>query len=250
MGGRRKGHQPGSAGTTIGLLIVITGSALFVSSGFGYQGHIWSLTTALHTFLFGAVITFAGVLLSIIDLSRKKHRKTNYPVSIIALVLGVAVIGVFLRYFIAAKEAPPIYDITTDTHNPPRFEAVQRLRGHSSHPCKYGGPKMAILQKQAYPYIKPLVLDISFESAFSKALAVARNMKHWKIVDSNAAAGRIEATATVPWFGFKDDIVVRISPVNPSCSRIDVRSESRTGTNDFGINARRIKTYLIQIRAK
>ncbi|HJR53568.1 MAG TPA: DUF1499 domain-containing protein, partial [Gemmatimonadota bacterium] len=55
--------------------------------------------------------------------------------------------------------------------------------------------------------------------------------------------GRIEATATTPWFGFKDDVVVRIRP-EAGGSRVDVRSVSRVGRSDVGTNARRIEEYL------
>ena len=58
---------------------------------------------------------------------------------------------------------------------------------------------------------------------------------------------RIEATDTTPWFGFKDDVVVRLSPI-PAGSRIDVRSVSRVGKSDVGTNARRISAYLSRLK--
>jgi uncharacterized protein (DUF1499 family) len=65
----------------------------------------------------------------------------------------------------------------------------------------------------------------------------------WEVVAADAAAGRIEATATTPWFGFRDDIVVRIVPADGG-SRVDVRSVSRVGKGDLGVNARRIREFL------
>jgi uncharacterized protein (DUF1499 family) len=66
----------------------------------------------------------------------------------------------------------------------------------------------------------------------------------WKIVDENREEGRIEATATTRWFGFKDDVVIRIAPSDGNGSRVDIRSVSRVGLSDVGTNARRIRTFL------
>jgi uncharacterized protein (DUF1499 family) len=67
-------------------------------------------------------------------------------------------------------------------------------------------------------------------------------------VAADSSAGRIEATATTPWFGFKDDVVIRVAP-DPAGSRVDVRSVSRVGQSDVGTNARRIRAYLARLAA-
>jgi uncharacterized protein (DUF1499 family) len=69
----------------------------------------------------------------------------------------------------------------------------------------------------------------------------------WKIVDDNPAEGRIEATATTRWFGFKDDVVIRIVPSAGNGSRVDIRSVSRVGLSDVGTNTRRIRAFLNKI---
>lgn len=248
MDGLNKSRWPVMIWAIISLCIVIVGGLLFISSGFGYQDHLWSLNEALHLFIGGAIISGVGALLSFFAFIKRRNR--DYFFSLSGIILGIIVIGVFLHFFVYARKAPPIHDITTDTLNPPKFSTVLTLRNRSqSHnSCTYGGRVIAKEQKQAYPYIKPLILEVSFENAFSKALFVARDMRNWKIVNSNAAAGRIEATVTVPWFGFKDDVVIRVSSVDAGCSRIDVRSESRNGSDDFGINAKRIHTYLTLVK--
>jgi uncharacterized protein (DUF1499 family) len=92
-----------------------------------------------------------------------------------------------------------------------------------------------------------LHLDAPPAQAFDRALAAARAMS-WEIVASDPAQGRIEATATTFWFGFKDDIVVRIAAEGAG-SRLDVRSLSRIGKSDVGANARRIRDYLAKVKA-
>ena len=119
-----------------------------------------------------------------------------------------------------------IHDITTDTENPPVFVSVLALRKNAPNSAIYGGPEIAEQQHAAYPDIRPLVSDLPPAKAFERSLSVARQMG-WKIVDENPAEGRIEATATTRWFGFKDDVVLRIAPAAGNGSRVDIRSVSR-----------------------
>ncbi len=105
---------------------------------------------------------------------------------------------------------------------------------------------MAAEQRQGYPDIRPLVVEQAPAAAFDGALVAARAMG-WQIVAAEASQGRIEATDRTLWFGFTDDIVVRIRP-DGSGSRIDVRSVSRVGKSDLGTNAARVRAYLGKLR--
>src|SRR5713101_8477346 len=159
--------------------------------------------------------------------------------------LGALVVGIPWQMKQQAQHVPPIHDITTDTENPPAFVAILPLRRDAPNPAEYGGPEVAAQQQQAYPDLRPLFLIAPQKDAFSQALEAARAMG-WQIVDSNQDQGRIEATDTTLWFGFKDDIVVRVMPAVHG-SRIEVRSVSRVGKSDVGTNARRIQAYLRKI---
>lgn len=108
---------------------------------------------------------------------------------------------------------------------------------------------MAALQHEAYPDIRPLVLPVKSDIAFEKALAAAKKL-NWAVADANAGAGRIEATDTTFWFGFKDDIVIRITPSGPESSKVDVRSVSRVGRSDIGKNAQRIRKFFAVLKGK
>jgi len=110
----------------------------------------------------------------------------------------------------------------------------------------YGGPEVAIKQRSAYPDIQTLLLNMSAPQAFEQALSAARAMG-WQIVAAVPQEGRIEATDTTFWFGFKDDIVVRVTAVDERRSLVDVRSVSRVGRSDVGKNAARIRAYLRRI---
>jgi uncharacterized protein (DUF1499 family) len=160
--------------------------------------------------------------------------------------VGVAAAVVPLQLLRTARAVPPIHDITTDTADPPAFEAVLPLRADASNPVEYAGEEVAEQQRQAYPEVQPLLLDDPPARAFERALAAARDMG-WEIVDADPGRGRIEATDTTLWFGFKDDVVVRVRP-DGNGSRIDVRSLSRIGGSDLGANAARIRAYLARLQ--
>jgi uncharacterized protein (DUF1499 family) len=139
------------------------------------------------------------------------------------------------------QNVPAIHDISTDTDHPPEFVALLPLRKDAPNGTAYGGPEIAAQQHRAYPNIQPLTLHVPAEKAFSQALK-AMDAMGWDIVDASPAEGRIEATDTTFWFGFKDDIVVRISAKGDD-SLVDVRSVSRVGKSDVGTNAKRIRKY-------
>jgi len=147
------------------------------------------------------------------------------------------------RWYRMAKAVLMIHDITTDTENPPEFVSILPLRKDASNPAEYGGPEIAAKQHAAYPDIRPLTVGISPSRGYEAALATARRM-NWRIVDGNPSERRIEAVATTRWFGFRDDIVIRISPAPNGGSVLDIRSVSRVGLSDIGTNARRIRTFL------
>lgn len=122
------------------------------------------------------------------------------------------------------------------------------LRAKAPNPTEYGGEKIAAQQREACPDLQPLMLNVPPPKAFDRALATARAVG-WDLVDADAATGRIEATDTTFWYGFKDDVVIRVRPAEGG-SRVDVRSLSRVGGGDVGTNAKRIRAYLDALRVE
>ena len=98
------------------------------------------------------------------------------------------------------------------------------------------------IQAEFYPDIQPATLDDPPAQAFDKALAAAE-AQGWEIVAAVPDEGRIEATDTTFWFGFKDDVVIRLA-ADGAGTRLDIRSSSRVGMGDVGANAKRIRAYL------
>ena len=130
---------------------------------------------------------------------------------------------------------PRINDISTDTENPPEFWSAP-------DPRLYAGAEFAALPRQTYPTVAPTILLITPEQAFENALSSARDLG-WQIVTAEPEEGRIEASDTTFWFGFTDDIVVRIT-AEEHAARVDVHSASRVGRGDADTNARRIVKFL------
>lgn len=164
----------------------------------------------------------------------------------VALFVVASVVSVPWMSVVLAVGAPAIHDITTDISDPPRFvEAFQHVAlGRTD----YGGEELAKQQREAYPDIAPIMVTESPDEAFNLALEVARDMG-WKVTAADAREQRIEATDTTFWFGFVDDIVIRIRTEGVG-SRIDVRSLSRVGVGDLGANASRIRRYRDALTAR
>jgi uncharacterized protein (DUF1499 family) len=195
---------------------------------------------------FGLAAVIVSVLALVIGLSGRDGR--GIALALVALIGGGLIAYVPWHYDQIRQIVPSIHDITTDPDNPPAFVTVVLLRqGEGINPVAYEGAKIADQQRRAYPDIVPLTVGLAPDVAFARALDTAQQMG-WTIVASDKAASRIEASQRSRWFGFTDDIVIRVAPAS-SGSRIDIRSSSRYGRSDFGVNAERIRAYLVALRA-
>jgi uncharacterized protein (DUF1499 family) len=154
-----------------------------------------------------------------------------------------------VSYWYTRNTVPPIHDITTDLDNPPTFSAVLAARAaERAGSVDNRSPQLAQMQKAAYPDLVSVMTTLPVTRAFNEALDVAKSMPGWTIVASDVDAGRIEASQQSRWFRFTDDIVIRV--VGEAGSRIDMRSTSRQGLSDYGVNAARIRAYMSALRER
>jgi uncharacterized protein (DUF1499 family) len=232
----------------IGFLLAVLAALAAILAGFGTRWGLWYFRTGFAILGWAAYAGIAAALVSLASaiLTRPTTLRRGFLISIFGLLIGILVFGVPWCYWRTAQRVPAIHDITTDTENPPRFVSISPLRKNAPNSSEYGGPEIAAKQRAAYPDSAPAMLSIPSDKAFEQALAAARKMG-WVIVDANAAEGRIEATDTTFWFGFKDDIVIRVTAADHG-SRVDIRSVSRVGKSDLGMNARRIRKYLKELK--
>jgi uncharacterized protein (DUF1499 family) len=221
---------------------------VLVMAGAGTKAGLWDFRTGLGMLKWAAYIGVAAAVASLALLAVLRPHGRVLGVLLVSTIVGLAVVALPWQWRSIARSVPPIHDITTDLGNPPAFEAILPLRADASNPAEYGGPEVAAQQRAAYPDIAPLFLDASTATAFSRSLDAARGMG-WEIVTADSARGRIEAVATTRWFGFKDDVVVRIAQ-DGIRARVDVRSVSRVGGSDVGTNARRIRDFIERVRTE
>jgi uncharacterized protein (DUF1499 family) len=222
------------------VLVSATGAAV---SGWGTRAELWSFGVGFRILAWAVVGALLGAVLSLIGLiGTGKRKKRGRLRAVLGVMVGAVVAGFPATYMVKARSVPAIHDITTDWENPPAFSAIAPIRRGAPNSVEYGGADVADQQRKAYPDIQPMLLDLPAGPAFDRALDAARLMG-WEIVDANPAHGRIEATDTTFWFGFKDDVVVRVSATDTG-SRLDIRSLSRVGRSDVGANAARIRAYL------
>jgi uncharacterized protein (DUF1499 family) len=220
------------------LALALAAALVLLITGPGYRVGIFPLRTAFSLLRWAAFGGLAAAVIAAIALWRAHGRDV---LAIIALLVGVTAFAVPFRFQRLAAAAPPIHDISTDMANPPTFQAIVPLRVDAPNSLEYS-QDAARQQRNAYPEIKPLILEVPLSQVFERALAAAREAD-WEIVDANADTGRIEATDTTTFFGFKDDIAVRLTPLDAR-TLVDVRSVSRVGRGDAGTNARRVRAFL------
>jgi uncharacterized protein (DUF1499 family) len=235
----------------LGAGLAVVSALVLLAAPVGYRVGILPLRTALQTFLrWGAYGGIAAALVSlaglVVTLMRPREARRGILLAAISLLVGLALVGIPGRFRMGPPK-PPIHDITTDMQEPPQYVAVLPLRANAPNTTVYGGEKIAAQQRAAYPDLQPLMLNVAPRQAFDRALGAVREMG-WELVAADAAAGRIEATDTTFWFGFKDDVVIRVRPADAG-SRVDVRSLSRVGGGDAGTNAKRIRVYLDALRS-
>jgi uncharacterized protein (DUF1499 family) len=199
---------------------------------------------------FGGALVFAmlGILLGLAALAVIwREGVDGLGAALLAIGIGVALVAYPAYLGLKAYRLPAITDVTTDLRDPPRFEAIARLRPRDANPVNYAGTDFAEKQVNAYPDIEPLVVTTGMQQTYEAALTVI-NKRKWRVVDARAPQasrreGHIEAVARTPIMGFREDVVVRVR-ADGDGARLDARSSSRYGWHDMGGNAARIRSLL------
>jgi len=249
MDGQQSTNQPfivallPLAGAVLAILAGLTAA----TAGFGHRWGWWHYRTGFAVLKAAGYLGIAAAAVSIAGhiVTWPLHLRQGAVLSLAGILIGLLTAGIPWSWMRTVPQVPFIHDITTDTENPPPFVALLPIRKDAANPAEYGGPDIAAQQRKGYPDIAPRLMKVPPDRAFEQALSAARDMG-WEIVDARQKDGRIEATDTTFWFGFKDDVVIRITP-EPEGSRVDVRSLSREGKSDVGTNAKRIRAYFLKL---
>jgi uncharacterized protein (DUF1499 family) len=231
------------------LVLALAAGAAMALSGLGHRWGWWGFPLGFTILRWAAYAALgaAAVALTAAGLAWRAGDRRGAAFAVAGLIAGVTLSALPYHQVRLARSLPAIHDISTDLDDPPAFVAILPLRRGAANTADYGGPAVAALQRAGYPDIVPAVLALPPEQAFARVLAAARALG-WTVVAADPAAGRLEAFDQTLWFGFTDDIVVRVTPAATG-SRVDVRSVSRVGKSDVGANARRIKRFLARVNA-
>lgn len=230
----------GTKASAWSLRLAVSGIAVIIVGLIGARAGLMPMLAMLLISI-GSLCLIVGGLCGAIGLIVSRGTAGDHPAWLAWLAVALSIVTIINAGMMMSGGGAPIHDISTDTNNPPAFVAVAALRGPDDNPVEYSGPETAELQRATYPDIETIVLLDPRSFVFTTALEVAEEMG-WEIVAENAAEGRIEATATTPFVGFKDDVVIRVS-ADGAETYVDVRSKSRIGRGDMGVNAKRIREY-------
>jgi uncharacterized protein (DUF1499 family) len=230
--------------TLIGSVMAL---ALLLVGPIGTQLGLWGFQIGLLMIPGGVLLAAIGLLVGSVSIfvSRKRGFSSDMP----TLFASIALCGVILlamgMQLSKGLSVPPIHNISTDMSDPPEFNAVVALRGEGSNPLLYNADEIGLQQAQAYPDVTTLTVATAPDATLDRAVTALDDLG-LAIVAVDPAAGIVEATATTFWFGFKDDVVVRIR-ASGAGSIVDVRSVSRVGVSDLGANAGRIMELLARL---
>ena len=230
---------------------IVLGAAALALAVLGLAGPLHRAGLSLDTAL--AIVQWAGhaggaVALGAVVVAVLAYRSRAWlrlAIAAMALIAGLSGFAIGFGEYRRVVNAPAIHDITTDLENPPTFSAVVAHRADAPNKLDRS-PQLAALQREGYADLAPITVKTPPDQTFDRALAVAQSQR-WEIVTADKSSGRIEATDTTRWFGFVDDVAVRLTAWG-SGTRVDVRSVSRSGVSDAGRNADRIRRFLRELQ--
>jgi uncharacterized protein (DUF1499 family) len=192
-------------------------------------------------FLLSILGSFIGLLA--VFLTRKPERRAGRNRALVGTALCLLIAISLIVTVLRGSKYPPINDITTDFDNSPEFTYAQKLQHEPNRDMKYDKAKYADRQLAGYGPIGPITERLDPTAAFARVTEVAQAIPNWKITYSDPSTRTLEVVASSGMFHFNDDVVIQIRPTPDGASLIEMRSKSRDGIGDFGVNARRIRRF-------
>jgi uncharacterized protein (DUF1499 family) len=246
----RRWHRGARLAVKVGVLLALASLLLLVAVPLGWRAGWWQYRVSLLTLMPAAGdIAFVAAVLSLVALIGWIGLDRRARIAAIGALIVAAIVFAVPWQYRQPTGAPRINDISTDNDDPPAFVASLTERAAVKANPLSREPETARLQRSAYPDIAPATTALPPAQAYERALAAAGAMPGWQIVATDAGAGRIEAKQSSVWMGFTDDVVIRIRQEGAG-SRVDVRSVSRYGRGDRGVNAARVRAYLDALKPR
>jgi len=238
----RKGAVP--LAVKLGAVLVTVSVALVLLTPYGNRSKWWGYGESVQLLQWSFGLGIAATLLLMIGLllCRPGTGRRGFLPTLLALLILIPALAIPGYWGYQKSKLPPIQDIATDPDEPVEFWMAPTSRA-------WPGQKNADLQRAAYPGIRPLILNRPPDQVFQDAVALVKE-RGWRLWEPDAEEGRIEASISTFWFGFEDDVAIRVKKADGG-TRIDMRSTSRFGGGgDGGTNARRIREFLDDLKQR
>jgi len=197
-------------------------------------------------FAFGFVLSLVGAIAGLIGIlmTRSGARAFARPRALFGTVASLAIFVPIFLIALSGRRYPAINDITTDFDHPPEFTHAALLADNQGRDLKYNRARYADRQKAGYGELAPLKTGVDPDGTFAKVEATAKQVPSWVITTADPKTHTLEGVATSALFHFHDDFVIQVRPATDGTgSLIEMRSKSRDGVGDFGMNYKRIRMF-------
>ena len=222
------------------VLVGIVGAHFyFVAPFVGFQIFVLGFFLAILAVFVGIIAVFV---------TRKPPRRRVRPYALIGLVLGAVIALPVVLKILSTSKYPAINDITTDVNNPPEFVHAEQLPANRGRNMAYDKAHYAEAQERGYGNVAPLQLKADPGTVFTQVQAIASRMPDWEITYTDPKTDTLEGVATSSLFHFQDDFVILVRSADGGGSLVEMRSKSRDGVGDFGVNYNRIQDFFTQLR--
>jgi len=230
-------------------LVMILGIALALLAALGTRLDLWKFTFGFVGLGAGTVLLSVGSLWAAGSLLLRWQRPASQRyILLVLMACSLTIVGGVTYLLVVALQSPPVIDVSTDVEHPPEYVAAADLRRPDQNSINYGGKAAAELQRRLYPDIQPII-TLKVRDRVYREMRKLIEEHGWEITYEDRQNGHLEAVATSFWFGFQDDVVIRIDQHGPG-SILNIRSSSRVGERDLGVNASRVRKLIAEFRAR
>ncbi|MHB8383008.1 MAG: DUF1499 domain-containing protein [Candidatus Binataceae bacterium] len=231
-----------------GMIAIVLFLAGILGAYFHLVAPFVGFTTAM---IWGTLISIIGTIVGIVAIIRTRapERAGGRPRAKVGLIMSLLVLIPVAVMILSGLKYPGINDITTDYTNPPEFTHAQQLPANRNRDLKYNAAMYMAKQQSGYPPLEPLHLNDTPAAAFERVKQAAASMPNWAITSIDPATMTIEGVSTSALFHFQDDFVIQVRPGDGSGSLVEMRSKSRDGIGDFGVNYKRITNFFQKLSA-
>ncbi len=253
---RKGGWAPRLTNLALALSIGGVAAALVAAVGSGQEA--WPFRTGFTILRYAFFAAIGGGLIALVGLFLARRRRSAKLVglNLLALVIGLGFVLYLGAQIRTARTVPAIHDVSTNLDDLPQFSVLKVREDNLENIPDNDDPRLKAMDpesrwkaihRQAYSDLRTVRLSWPVAETVRRAEQVAR-ARGWEIAKSDPQAGQIEATDTTRFFRFKDDVVIRVRPGPEGGSLVDMRSISRVGGSDVGVNAERVRAFLADLQ--